>query len=522
MSTEQVRLKRALLGVSDKSGLAEFARVLVRHGVELLSTGGTKAALEAAGIAVKSVEDFTGFPELLDGRVKTLHPKIHGGILARRDDAHHRRQMEQHHLEPIDLVVVNFYPFESTVAKAGVTREDAIENIDIGGPTLARAAAKNYEDVVVVLDPADYQKIAEELEANRGAVNAATRWRLARKAFARVAAYDAAISNWLAMQANEGEPIALGETFNLSLEREQSLRYGENPHQQSALYGDFLKIAEQLHGRELSFNNVVDISSAVNLMFEFRRERRAVVAILKHNTPCGVGVGATLKDAWDKAFATDPDSPFGGIIISNQPWDLEFARSVNELFTEVLIGPDYPSEVLEFLRKNKNRRVVRHHPDAIPHDELDLKKVVGGLLVQTPDLAIEDPREGKVVTKRAPTEVEYRALEFGIKVCKHIKSNAIAFVLEDRTLGVGGGATSRIDPVYAAREKAARLHVSLEGSVLASEALFPLPDGPTLAAEAGATAIVQPGGSIRDAAVIDAADKYGLAMVFTGVRHFRH
>src|SRR5215469_4930255 len=237
MSTEQVRLKRALLGVSDKSGLAEFARVLVRHGVELLSTGGTKAALEAAGIAVKSVEDFTGFPELLDGRVKTLHPKIHGGILARRDDAHHRRQMEQHHLEPIDLVVVNFYPFESTVAKAGVTREDAIENIDIGGPTLARAAAKNYEDVVVVLDPADYQKIAEELEANRGAVNAATRWRLARKAFARVAAYDAAISNWLAMQANEGEPIALGETFNLSLEREQSLRYGENPHQQSALYG---------------------------------------------------------------------------------------------------------------------------------------------------------------------------------------------------------------------------------------------------------------------------------------------
>ncbi len=522
MSMEQVRVGRALLGVSDKSGLAEFARVLVRHGIELISTGGTKAALESAGVPVKAVEEFTGFPEMLDGRVKTLHPKIHGGILARRADANHRRQMEEHNLQPIDLVVVNFYPFEATVAKAGVTRDDAIENIDIGGPTLVRAAAKNYEDVAVVVDPADYRKIAEELESNGGSVSAATRWRLARKAFARVAAYDAAIANWLGTHADDGEPAILGETFNLSLEREQSLRYGENPHQEGALYGNFLKIAEQLHGRELSFNNVVDISSAVNLMLEFRGEQRAVVAILKHNTPCGVGIGTTLKEAWDKAFATDPDSPFGGIIISNRPWDLEFARTVNELFTEVLIGPDYAPDVLEFLRKNKNRRVMRYHPDAVPRDELDLKKVVGGLLVQTPDLAIENPREGKVVTKRRPSETEYRALEFGIKVCKHIKSNAIAFVLEDRTLGVGGGATSRIDPVYAAREKAARLHVSLEGSVLASEALFPMPDGPTLAAEAGATAIAQPGGSIRDAAVIEAADKYGLAMVFTGVRHFRH
>jgi phosphoribosylaminoimidazolecarboxamide formyltransferase / IMP cyclohydrolase len=522
MSTEQVRLRRALLGVADKGGLAEFARVLVRCGVELLSTGGTKAALEAAGVPVKSVEEFTGFPEMLDGRVKTLHPKIHGGILARRADANHRRQMEQHRLEPIDLVVVNFYPFEATVAMQGVSREDAIENIDIGGPTLVRAAAKNYEDVTVVVDPADYQIIADELEKTNGTVSAATRWRLARKAFARVAGYDAVIANWLGTHADDGEAELLGETFNLSLGREQSLRYGENPHQEGALYGNFLKIAEQLHGRELSFNNVVDISSAVNLMLEFRGEPRAVVAILKHNTPCGVGIGASLKEAWDKAFATDPDSPFGGIIISNRPWDLEFARTVNELFTEVLIGPDYPPDVLEFLRKNKNRRVMRYHPEGVPRDELDLKKVVGGLLVQTPDLAIENPREGKVVTKRKPTDAEYRALEFGVKVCKHIKSNAIAFVLEDRTLGVGGGATSRIDPVYAAREKAARLHVSLEGSVLASEALFPMPDGPTLAAEAGATAIAQPGGSIRDAAVIEAADKYGLAMVFTGVRHFRH
>ena len=319
-----------------------------------------------------------------------------------------------------------------------------------------------------------------------------------------------------------GDAPALGETFSLSLEREQALRYGENPHQTGALYGRFLEIAHQLHGKELSFNNVVDISSAMNLMLEFEDERRAVVAILKHNTPCGVGVADTLKAAWDKAFATDPDSPFGGIIITNRPWDMEFARAVNELFTEVLIGPAYPDDVIAFLRKNKNRRVMTFNPKAVDRNELDVKKVLGGLLVQTPDLAIEDPRKGKVVTRRAPTDAEMRALTFGIKVCKHIKSNAIAFVAEDRTLAVGGGATSRIDPVYAAREKAARLKVSLEGSVLVSEALFPFPDGPTLAAEAGATAIAQPGGSLRDDKVIEAADKFGLAMVFTGVRHFRH
>ncbi len=522
MSTNRVKIRRALLGVSDKDGLAEFARELSHHGVELLSTGGTKAALEAAGVVVKSVEDFTGFPEMLDGRVKTLHPKIHGGILGRRDLESHAHQMKQHGIEPIDLVVVNFYPFEKTVAKADVSLEDAIENIDIGGPTLVRAAAKNYEDVAIVVDPADYAVVAEELREHGGSVSHATRWRLARKAFARVAAYDAAISNWLGTHAHPEEPSALGETFSLSLEREQPLRYGENPHQAGALYGNFLKIAEQLHGKELSFNNVFDISSAVNQMLEFGSEQQAVVAILKHNTPCGVGLGATLKEAWDKAYATDPDSPFGGIIITNRPWDLEFAHAVDELFTEVLIGPDYPQEVLEFLRKKKNRRVMRFHPDAVPRSEFDIKKIVGGLLVQTPDLSIEDPRKGKIVTKRKPTEAEYNALDFGIKVCKHVKSNAIVFAAPDRTLGVGGGATSRIDPVYAAREKAARLHVSLQGSVLVSEALFPFPDGPTLAAEAGATAIAQPGGAVRDDEVIAAADKYGLAMVFTGVRHFRH
>jgi len=521
MATGKVRINRALIGVSDKGGLDEFARALERHQVEMLSTGGTRAALKNTGVAVKSIEDFTNFPEILGGRVKTLHPKVHGGILAKRADLTHQREMGRHGFEPIDLVVVNFYPFEQTVARAGVTLDEAIENIDIGGPTLVRAAAKNHADVAVVVDPADYAAIVRELDDNDGSISAETRWKLARKAFARVTAYDCAISNYLGNYAG-GEAGQLGDTFSLSMPRAQMLRYGENPHQMGALYGDFPRIAQQLHGKELSFNNVFDVSSAVNLMLEFGNYEDAVVAILKHNTPCGVGVGPTLKAAWDKAFATDPDSPFGGIIISNRPWDIEFARAVDELFTEVLIAPDYPPDVLEFLRKKKNRRLMRFHSEAVNRNELDIKKVVGGLLVQTPDLSIEDPRQGKIVTKRAPTDAEMKALGFGIRVCKHIKSNAIAFVSEDRTLAVGGGATSRIDPLYAAREKASRLGVSLKGSVLVSEALFPFPDGPTLAAEAGATAIAQPGGAVRDDEVIAAADKFGLAMVFTGVRHFRH
>ncbi|MGZ6175426.1 MAG: bifunctional phosphoribosylaminoimidazolecarboxamide formyltransferase/IMP cyclohydrolase [Candidatus Binataceae bacterium] len=520
METGAVKITRALLGVSDKAGLVEFARALAARGVEVVSTGGTAAALEADGVKVRGVENFTGSPEMLDGRVKTLHPKIHGGILARRADENHQRQMREHGIEPIDLVVVNFYPFERTVARAGVTLDDAIENIDIGGPTLVRAAAKNWNDVAVVVDPADYPTLAEELAGSGGTLSRETRWRLARKAFAHVTAYDCAISNYLGA-IEEGARQPLGETFSLSLPREQMLRYGENPHQVGALYGRFLEIAEQLHGRELSFNNVFDISSAVNLMIDFTGYS-AVVAILKHNTPCGVGVGATLLEAWEKAFATDPDSPFGGIIIANRPWDLPFAEAVDELFTEVLIGNAFAPGVLEFLRKKKNRRVMRFHPEAVRREDLDLKRIVGGLLVQTPDLSLEDPREGKVVTRRAPSAAELRAMEFGIRVCKHIKSNAIAFVTEDRTLAVGGGATSRIDPLYAAREKAARLKVSLKDSVLVSEALFPFPDGPALAAEAGATAIVQPGGAMRDSDVIAAADAHGLAMVFTGVRHFRH
>jgi phosphoribosylaminoimidazolecarboxamide formyltransferase/IMP cyclohydrolase len=521
MSSDDRPIRRALLGVSDKNGLARLAASLTAHRVEILSTGGTRAALEREGVKVRPVEQFTGSPEMLDGRVKTLHPKIHGGILARRGLESHRREMETYGIEPIDLVVVNFYPFEQTIARADAGLEDAIENIDIGGPTLVRAAAKNYTDVAVVVDPADYPALIAELNERNGALSLVTRARLARKAFARVTAYDCAISNYLATRF-DGQAQAFGESFSLSLPLVQMLRYGENPHQSGALYGDFRRIAEQLHGRELSFNNVIDISSAANLILEFEGSRDAVVAILKHNTPCGVGVGPTLKAAWEKAFATDPDSPFGGVIVTNRPWDLEFARLVDELFTEVLIGPDYGVGVLDFLRKKKNRRVIRLHPATLRRDQLDVRHIIGGLLVQTPDLSIEDPRRGKVVTKRPPTAAELNAMDFGIRVCKHVKSNAIVFAAEDRTLAVGGGATSRIDPVYAAREKAARLKISLKGSVLVSEALFPFPDGPTLAAEAGATAIAQPGGALRDNEVIAAADQHGIAMVFTGVRHFRH
>jgi phosphoribosylaminoimidazolecarboxamide formyltransferase/IMP cyclohydrolase len=517
---DKIKIVRALLAVSDKAGLVELAQVLARHGVEIISTGGTSAALAAAAVPVTAVEQFTGFPEILGGRVKTLHPKIHGGILARREDQNDQRQLDEHGLAPIDLVAVNFYPFERVVATSNIALPDAIENIDIGGPALVRAAAKNYVSVAVVVDPADYPPVIRELDDERGALSAATRWRLMRKAFARVTAYDSAISNWLG--AADARSAPLGESFSLAMLRAQMLRYGENPHQLGALYGDFLKVAEQLHGRELSYNNVFDINSAINLILDFSDYREAVVAILKHNTPCGVGVAPTLKAAWGKALATDPDSPFGGIVIANRPWDLEFARTVDELFTEVLIGPDFTPEVLEFLRRKRNRRVMRFHTEAVNRHELDIKKVIGGLLVQTPDLDIEDANQARVVTKRAPTEAELRAMNFGIRVCKHIKSNAIAFVAGDRTLAVGGGATSRIDPVYSAREKATRLGIALQGSVLVSEALFPFADGPTLAAQAGATAIAQPGGSARDAEVINAADQFGLAMVFTGVRHFRH
>ncbi len=515
------KITRALVSVSDKTGLVDFVKALRELGVEVLSTGGTAKLLADAGIPVVAVSDHTGSPEILDGRVKTLHPKIHGGILGRRDDRHHQEQMAAHHIAPIDMVVVNLYPFEATVARPDCSFEDAIENIDIGGPSMVRSAAKNHHDVTVVVDPADYSVIADEMRGSGGTVSPATNARLARKAFATTAHYDGAIADYLGT-VDDGGRKPFGETIHIGLRKAQDLRYGENPHQQAALYGDFFRAVEQLHGKELSYNNIVDINAALYLMREFIDDADAAVAILKHNTPCGVGTGSGVLAAYRRAFATDPDSPFGGILVCNRTWTLDLAREVDEIFTEVLIAPDFAPDALEFLRKKKNRRLMRWHPDVMRKGGREVRGVFGGLLVQDADSAMEDPRAARVVTTRPPTAEEYAGLAFGLKVVKHVKSNAIAFVRSQQTLALGGGATSRVDPVHAAREKAARVGVSLKGSVLASDAFFPFPDGVDEAAKAGATAVVQPGGSVRDEDVIAAANAHNLAMVFTGVRHFRH
>jgi phosphoribosylaminoimidazolecarboxamide formyltransferase/IMP cyclohydrolase len=514
------RITRALVSVSDKTGLVPFARGLHDLGIELLSTGGTAAALTAAGIPVVSVSDFTGSPEILDGRVKTLHPKIHGGLLARRDDPQHRAEMAANGIQPIDLVVVNLYPFEATIAKPGCTLAEAVENIDIGGPSMIRSAAKNHHDVAVVVDPADYESVLAELREHGGTLSPDSRQRLARRAFQLTARYDGAIADYLgARDCTDEAPF--GETLHLALRKAQDLRYGENPHQRAALYGDFFGCVEQLHGKELSYNNLVDTNAALWLMREFLADP-PTVAILKHNTPCGVATGATVADAYRAAYATDPESPFGGILIANQPWTLELAHVVDEIFTEVLIAPAFAADALEFLKRKKNRRLMRWRPEAMERAVREMRSVVGGLLVQDADRAMEDPARGRVATRRSPTDAELAALRFGLKVVKHVKSNAIAFVARDRTLALGGGATSRVDPVHAARAKAGRVGVDLRGAVLASDAFFPFPDGIEAAAAAGATAIVQPGGSVRDDEVIAAADRLNLAMVFTGVRHFRH
>ncbi|MCX8072652.1 MAG: bifunctional phosphoribosylaminoimidazolecarboxamide formyltransferase/IMP cyclohydrolase [Candidatus Binatia bacterium] len=514
------RIERALISVTDKTGVVEFARGLVSLGIEILSTGGTARELKNAGIPVREVSAYTGSPEILDGRVKTLHPKIHGGILARRDLPRHLEELRSLGIERIDLVVVNLYPFERVVAEPSCTWEEAIENIDIGGPSMIRSAAKNHDAVTVVVDPSDYAVVLEELRTT-GVVSKATNRRLAHKAFALTARYDGAIATFLGSW-QDGERQPFSSTFHLTLTKAQDLRYGENPHQHAALYGQFLDYVEQLHGKELSYNNIVDIDSALALMLEFVGDSRACVAILKHNTPCGVGLGDSDVEAYRRAFATDPDSPFGGILISNRPWSLALAREVDEIFTEVLIAPDFTAEALEFLRQKKNRRLMRWRVAAMPREGRDVRGVFGGVLVQDRDTAIEDPRRGRVVTCRAPTDSEYAAMAFGLKVVKHVKSNAIVFCSPEATLAIGGGATSRVDPVYAARAKAERVGVDLRGSVLASDAFFPFPDGVEVAAGAGITAVVQPGGSVRDEEVIAAADRLGLAMVFTGVRHFRH
>jgi phosphoribosylaminoimidazolecarboxamide formyltransferase/IMP cyclohydrolase len=514
--------KLALLSVSDKRGLAEFAAALVKdHGYTLLSTGGTAKMLQDRGLPVTEVGQHTGFPEIMDGRVKTLHPKIHGGLLCRRDLPEHLAQAEKNGIELIDLVVVNLYPFEETVAKPHVEFEEAIENIDIGGPSMLRSAAKNHASVTVVCDPNDYTRVLEAMAAKGDALSTLRRT-LALKVFQRTAAYDGAIARYLELQEAGPDLEAmggLGAQLSFSWKRAQSLRYGENPHQKAALYGTFHDHYQQLQGKELSYNNILDITSATYLIGEFERP---TVAILKHTNPCGLGSADTALEAWNKAYATDRQAPFGGIIITNRTLDADLAALIADIFTEVIIAPRFSPEALAVLQKKKNLRLMVAK-EGLGADALqEIRSVIGGVLVQDRDRTLGNRAEFKVVTKRAPTQEEWDAMIFGWKVCKHVKSNAIVYCRGEQTLGIGAGQMARVDSSRIAVWKAAEAGLDLKGSVVASEALFPFPDGLIAAADAGATAAIQPGGSMRDPEVIKAADERGMAMVFTGIRHFRH
>ena len=508
--------------MSDKRGLAEFAASLVRdNGYTLLSTGGTARMLQAAGLPVTEVGQHTGFPEIMEGRVKTLHPRIHGGLLCRRDKPAHLAEAERNGIELIDVVVVNLYPFEETVARPGVSFEDAIENIDIGGPSMLRSAAKNHESVTVVCDPADYGEVLSAMAAGEAAL-AGLRRRLALKVFQRTAAYDAAISRYLELQAAGPDLDALGgypQVLSLSWKKAQALRYGENPHQKAALYGSFHEHFRQIQGKELSYNNLLDITSAAYLIGEFERP---TVAILKHTNPCGLGSADTLVEAWEKAYATDRQAPFGGVIIVNRTLDGALASRIAEIFTEVIIAPRFDPEALAALGRKKNLRLMEAGEGLGAEALQEVRSVVGGVLVQDRDRTLGDRASFRVVTKRQPTPIEWDAMLFGWKVCKHVKSNAIVYCRGEQTLGIGAGQMARVDSSRIAVWKAGEAGLDLKGSVVVSEALFPFADGLVAAAEAGATAAIQPGGSVRDADVIAAADARGMAMVFTGIRHFRH
>lgn len=520
-------LRHALISVSDKTGLLPFARMLVNDfGFTLLSTGGTARLLRDAGLPVRDVSDYTGFPEMMDGRVKTLHPKVHGGLLARRADPEHRASAEAHGIEMIDLVVVNLYPFAETVARAGVTVEEAIEQIDIGGPSMLRSAAKNHESVTVVCDPSDYDRVLAAIRDGEDGSLPALRRELAVKVFARTSAYDAAIAAYLGRQegATSVEPdlgalSGFPGTFRAEFPLAARLRYGENPHQHAALYGRFFDCYSQLQGKELSYNNLLDISAATWLIGEFEAPS---VAILKHTNPCGVGSGSDLSEAWEKALATDRQAPFGGIIAVNRVLDQTTAEQVADLFCEVIIAPGFSEEARLVLARKKNLRLIEAKEGQGSEALQEIRSVVGGILVQDRDRAPVRPDNYRVVTRRQPTPEEWEALLFGWRVVRHVKSNAIVYAGRDRTLGIGAGQMARVDSARIAAWKAGEAGLSLAGSVVASDAFFPFPDGLLAAAGAGATAAIQPGGSVRDAEVIAAADEAGLAMVFTGVRHFRH
>jgi phosphoribosylaminoimidazolecarboxamide formyltransferase/IMP cyclohydrolase len=521
-------VERALISVFDKTGIVGFAKRLAALHIEILSTGGTSKLLRDAGVSVRDVADFTGWPEMLGGRVKTLHPKVHGGLLYRRKHAEDQKQAAEHGIAPIDLVVVNLYPFEATAAKQGLTPEDLIENIDIGGPTMLRSAAKNLESVTVVTDPADYERVAQELESARE-TSLATRLELARKVFATTSRYDGMITTELERLSAGASHVALGEKpvlperLHIGLQMQQPLRYGENPHQSAALYvspgaaPSGLAAAKQLQGKELSYNNYVDLEAARSLAAEFRHP---AAVIIKHNTPCGTAERETLLDAYLKALATDPVSAFGGVLAFNRAVDAATAEEVAKLFVECIAAPGFDEKAKTIFAAKKNLRLLELPPNGLqPDRELQLKRILGGVLVQQPDLGeiVED--QLKIVTKRAPTAAELQTLLFAWKVCKHVKSNAIVFAKDGATLGVGAGQMSRVDSVKIAVMKA---QSPLSGSVVASDAFFPFPDGVEEAAKAGAVAVIQPGGSVRDNEVIAAAERLGMAMVFTGMRHFLH
>jgi phosphoribosylaminoimidazolecarboxamide formyltransferase/IMP cyclohydrolase len=506
-------IRRVLISVTDKTGIIDFARELSELGAELISTGGTARMIREADIPVKDVSEVTGFPEMLDGRLKTLHPKVAGGILAIRGRADHMRSLAEQEIAPIDMVVVNLYRFEEVAARAGARLEELIENIDIGGPTMIRAAAKNHEDVAVVVSPADYRAIVEELRAGGCALSSGTRWRLAKKAFSTTADYDAAIS---ARLERHHTAASLPQHLRLHGPKLMDLRYGENPHQAAALYGEAGKGiagARQLQGKELSYNNLVDLDAAWQLVAEFSRP---AVAIIKHTNPCGCAEQDSLAEAYRKAFECDPVSAFGGVIGLNRAMDEETAREIAKTFIEAIAAPDYSPEALAVLAPRKNLRLMRVEPG---FDQLVVKSISGGYLAQTPDRFVLDRAAAVVKTRRTPTEAEWQALEFGWKVAKHVKSNAIVYARPGQTVGVGAGQMSRVDSVKIGAMKAA---LPLAGTVVASDAFFPFADGVEEAVKNGATAFIQPGGSVRDAEVIDAADRLGVAMVFTGVRHFRH
>jgi len=521
------KVKRALISVSDKTGLVEFAHYLAKNGVEIVSTGGTQNLLSENNVEVVPIGDFTGFPEMLDGRVKTLHPKVHGGILALRDSAEHQKALESQGIQGIDLVIVNLYPFSKTIKNPQVAFAEAIENIDIGGPTMVRSAAKNFEFVTVVVDPGDYERLMLELENHDLEVPKKFRYELACKAFSHTAAYDGAISNYLTSlkePQEKPERIKFSQILNLQYKKIFDLRYGENPHQEAAYYTEgwhdepCVGNARQLHGKHLSFNNFLDLDGALETVKEFDQ---AACAIIKHSNPCGVATtDGDISEAFNKALSCDPTSAFGGIIAFNREVSEAAALEIGKAFFECVIAPDFSAKALEILKQKKNIRLLNTLP--IRRYEvtgMDMKKVVGGLLVQDRDTVLNSEKDNKVVTQRSPSEEEVEALEFSWKVVKHVKSNAIVYALRDRTVGIGAGQMSRVD---SAKIGIMKSQSPIKGCVLASDAFFPFRDSIDAAAEAGVTAIIQPGGSIRDEEVIKAADEHGLAMVFTGMRHFRH